>query len=438
MSRTSEALAALVKNWEVLKSARPGEGDFSSFGYPMTYESFDELFRRWESILTILDEKGYWSNSPEVAVADGPMAAQLNELSGLVVNAPNNGVHWMLSNRFIETANSLQQQLSGLTRHQATLNKEVARILVERSAESLDDIVSAARSAKKVISLGKESSDNAQRIAEATSAVEAATALAEATNLRFATLAKEADDNTIAVKDDKAVVKKARDEIADLKKIADKREKELEERIQKIDAQLTETETSATNAYKSVEEALRQVRNQGLAKSFQDRSNSLQVERIFWTVAFAASALGLLAIAIIFAVELSTMTYEALLVHLLRKIGLAAPLVWLGWYSARQTGRISRVQEDYEYKAASALAFQSYKDEVKLGGDPEMEKKLLEHAITTFGENPVRLYDTHASEPVTPLQAAIKELPPEKIAAILASLGEQSLKAKFWPFGGGK
>src|SRR5690606_29078244 len=124
------------------------------------------------------------------------------------------------------------------------------------------------------------------------------------------------------------------------------------------------------------------------------------------------------------------MTYENLTVYLLQKIGLAAPLIWLGWYSARQVGRISRVQEDYEYKAASALAFQSYKEEVKLGGDPEMEKKLLEIAIRTFGENPVRLYENHASEPVTPLQAAIKELPPEKIAAILAVMGEQTLKSK--------
>lgn len=61
---------------------------------------------------------------------------------------------------------------------------------------------------------------------------------------------------------------------------------------------------------------------------------------------------------------------------------------------------------------------------------------LLEHAIKTFGENPVRLYEHHQNEPVTPVQAAIKELPPEKIAAILAAIGEQSLKAKFWPFGG--
>jgi hypothetical protein len=137
----------------------------------------------------------------------------------------------------------------------------------------------------------------------------------------------------------------------------------------------------------------------------------------------------------VFTIELSAMTYEAAAVLFLRKIGLVAPVVWLGWYSARQVGRISRVQEDYEYKAASALAFQAYKEEARLGGDPEMEKKLLDHAIRTFGDNPVRLYENHTSEPVTPLQAAIKELPPEKIAAILAAVGEQSLKAKFWPFG---
>ena len=33
------------------------------------------------------------------------------------------------------------------------------------------------------------------------------------------------------------------------------------------------------------------------------------------------------------------------------------------------------------------------------------------------------------------IQAAIKELPPEKIAAVLAAIGEQSIKSKLWPFG---
>lgn len=435
MSKSSEALAALNKNWEALKLSRPTEGDFSSFGYPLTYDSMDELFKRWESVLSVLDEKGYWNSSPEVAIADGPLAAQLNDLSGLVVNAPHQGIPWLLSNRFIEASNNVQMQLSAITRHQASINKEVAKILVERSAENIDEIVNAARSARKVISLGKESTENAQKIAEATTAIEAASALAEATNSRFATLAKEADDNTIIVKDDKASVKKARDEIDALKKAADTRERELEERIKAVDAQLAATDEYAKNAYKSVEAAMRKARDQGLAQSFQDRSNNLQFERKLWTYGFAGSALILVVIAVVFAIDLTSMTFESLAVHLLRKIGLAAPMIWVGWYSARQIGRISRVQEDYEYKAASALAFQSYKDEAKIGSDPEMERKLLEHAIKTFGENPVRLYDNHADDTVSPLQAAIKQLPPDKIAAILAAVGEQSLKAKFWPFG---
>lgn len=435
MSKSTDALTAFLNNWEQLKKQRPAEGDFATYGYPLSYASMDELFGRWKQTLATLDDKGYWNTSPEVGIADAPLASQINNLSSLVSSAMSNGVSWLLSAQFLDSAHTTQSQLSALTRRQASLNKEVAKLLEDRSAGDMERIIAAAEDATKILDLGKEVEENAKKISDATSAISSANELAESTNARLAELAKQADDNTIVVNDDKASIKKSHAEVAELKKQAIERENELAQRIGEIDALLAETDDSAKKAYKSVEDALRKVRDQGLAKSFQDRSNNLQFERKLWTYGFAGSAIILLTVAIIFAVELSSMTYESLLVHLLRKIGLAAPIIWLGWYSARQVGRIARVQEDYEYKAASALAFQSYKDEAKLGGDPELEKKLLDHAIKTFGENPVRLYENHLSEPVSPVQAAIKELPPEKIAAILAALGEQSLKAKFWPFG---
>ena len=432
MSKSNDALTALLKNWDGLQSARPTESEFSTFGYPLSYGSMDELFKRWKSTLSVLDEKSYWNTSPEVGIADGPLAAQINELSGLVINASGNGVNWLLSNRFLDVANNIQNQISAITSKQVSLNKEAAKLLIERSTQSLDEIISAAKAAKSVIALEKESESNAQKIANATSAIESANALVESTNARIGELAQESKSSATTVQEKRKSIEQSYAEISELKNSALAREAILASRAEMIDGQLLETESNAKSALKSVEEALRKVRDQGLAHSFQSRSNSLQTERIVWTVSFVLSTGALLWIAILFAVELSSMTYESLLVHLLRKVGLAAPLIWLGWYSARQVGRISRVQEDYEYKAASALAFQSYKDEAKLGGDPEMEKRLLDHAIRTFGENPVRLYDGHANDPVTPLQAAIGQLPPEKIAAIMAAFGDQTIKSRMW------
>ncbi|WP_210131894.1 hypothetical protein [Stenotrophomonas rhizophila] len=435
MSKSSSALSAFLENWERLKSSRPAEGDFSTFGYPLSYGSMDELFARWHQIIEILDEKGYWTSSPEVGIADAPLAGQLNNLSSLVVGAVSNGVSWLLSAQFLDLAHNVQSQLSVLTRRQAALNKSVAKLLEARSAEEMEEIVAAARDAKSIRDIWDEVENYSKKISEASEGIATASEQAKLASAQMAVLQKEASESSIVVGEDKASIQKSHAEVAELKRLAIEREKELERRATEVSGMLDTTEELAKHAYKSVEDALKMVRDQGLAKSFQDRSNSLQAERRLWTIGFAGAALVLLTIAIVFSVELPSVTYEALLVHLLRKIGLAAPLVWVGWYASKQVGRIARVQEDYEYKAASALAFQSYKEEAKLGADPELEKRLLDHAIKTFGENPVRLYEHHDSEPVSPLQAAIKELPPEKIAAILAAVGEQSVKAKFWPLG---
>lgn len=435
MSKSNDALTAFLTNWDNLKRDRPTERDFSPYGHPLSYESMDELFGRWKTMLRLLDDKGYWSTSPEVAISDAPLAALINDLSSITQNGRQHGVNWLLSNRFLDVSHHVQLQLSAIARKQAGLNREVAKLLEKRSTETLDEILAAAKAAKSVIALEATSAQDAKKIADATAGIEAANALSESTNSRLATLASESDAHAKSVKENQKIIEQALSVIASMKNAADTREQELAGRVEELNAQIKLTDESAKSAFKSVEDALRAARDQGLAHSFQSRSNRLQTERRVWTLIFGGSAVILAALAMVFAVELPRLDYEALAVLLLRKIGLAAPVIWLGWYSARQVGRISRVQEDYEYKAASALAFQSYKDEAKLGGDPAMEKKLLEHAITTFGENPVRLYEHHTQEPVTPLQAAIKDLPPEKVAAILAAVGEQTLKAKFWSLG---
>lgn len=439
MSKSSDALTSLLANWDQLKKQRPTESDFTPHGYPLVnYETMDELFARWNATLNILDEKGYWSTSPEMAVADAPLATIINDLSGLINSARNNGISWMLSSRFLDVSNNIQQQLSALTRRQTSVNKEMAKLLAARSAESADVITKAARSAKQIIDLGKVAEENAARITATTMSLESTNTLVDSINSDLAMLAKAASENASTVSNEKEAVTRLMNEINTQKQQALVREIELTNRAASLDKQINDIQNKTTAAYESVTKALRAARNQGLAASFQDRSTTLRTERFIWVAIFLLAVSGLITLAIHFSTAMDVFTYEALIVNLLRKIGLAAPVVWIGWYSARQVGRISRVQEDYEYKAASALAFLSYKDEAKLGGDEEMHKKLLGHAINTFGENPVRLYEDHANDPVSPIQAAIKELPPEKIAQILAAVGEQTIKSKFWPFGSGK
>ncbi|MBT2747149.1 MULTISPECIES: hypothetical protein [unclassified Lysobacter] len=274
MSKSTDALTAFLSNWEQLKERRPAEGDFGTYGYPLSYASMDELFGRWKQTLATLDDRGYWTTSPEVGIADAPLAAQLNNLSSLVSSAASNGVSWLLSAQFLDVSHNVQSQLSALTRRQASLNKEVAKLLADRSAESMESVVAAATAAKRILDLSVQVEGNAKQIAEATTTIESANALAESTNTRLATLAKEADDNTIIVNESKSSIDKSNVEVAELKKQAVKREGELAKRVEEIDKFLADTDESAKKAYKSVEDALRKVRDQGLAKSFPPAADS--------------------------------------------------------------------------------------------------------------------------------------------------------------------
>ena len=95
---------------------------------------------------------------------------------------------------------------------------------------------------------------------------------------------------------------------------------ELKGQIAETRAAAVSADDISKQAIESVKKALRDVRAQGLAGAFQSRSDKLLVERRLWILAFIGSAAVLGLLAIIFVAELTTVTYESLTIHLLRKI----------------------------------------------------------------------------------------------------------------------
>src|SRR6185437_1707900 len=110
--------------------------------------------------------------------------------------------------------------------------------------------------------------------------------------------------------------------------------------------------------------------------------------------------------------------------RLLIELPLVIPIVWLGWYSAKRVGRVSRLVQDYEYKAATALAFESYKHEATLLGSDELSGQLLATAIKNFGDNPVRLLDGSDKDHGHPLEAIVDMLKDKKAAERLLAIIE--------------
>lgn len=425
MSASSDTLKSYLIGWEALKKQRPSEHDFTPFGYPnLTYEHLDQVFTRWATVFEALEAKGAWITSPEAALADRPIANMLTDLTGLVNGAMNNGVNWMAASGFVQKVLDVQAQVTNLSSRRISISRELAKDLATKGQDEIERILAAEKAARQIAGLTDKVSGDAEAVQRDASAV--SLALENTKNLT-----EELTGLQTKVKSAAESVEKHQEEIGAVLKLTSELQTAAEERDEKLRTYVDETtdklhamQAKADEGFESVTKALRAARDQGLAGAFQSRSNNLLAERRIWTIVFIGAIAVLAALAIVFAVNLEKMTYEFLIVSILRKFALAAPAVWLGWYAAKQIGRIGRVQEDYEYKAASALAFQSYKDEVKFSGDSELLKQLLATAITTFGDNPVRLYADPQGDSVSPLEDALKKLPPDKIGEFMAALAK--------------
>lgn len=148
-----------------------------------------------------------------------------------------------------------------------------------------------------------------------------------------------------------------------------------------------------------------------MAASFITRKAELNWPLGLWVGVFILSIIGLVSISAYYLIpSLSAGKWEEAFVHL----PLTAPLIWLGWFSAKQYGYTVRLREDYAYKVASAMAFEGYKREAE-ETDDELKKKLLDTAINNLSDNPLRVYSGHENH-ASPLHEILeRSLKDEKL-----------------------
>lgn len=134
----------------------------------------------------------------------------------------------------------------------------------------------------------------------------------------------------------------------------------------------------------------------GLASAFAQRVGQLEATKWIWAVVFLGSIAALVYLGYK-VLDLPHSDSEAFWRDLLRRLPLAAPAVWLGWFSAIQFGNTLRVQEDYAFKATSK-AFAGYRDHMdhmaSVSGEEGSSAMALlaNRTIEILAREPLRLF----------------------------------------------
>jgi hypothetical protein len=388
----------------------------------MGYPAFSDLFQGWMESLEQIQSKAKWLETADAQAADVIITRWVNEIVGLVAQAQGNGVAWLLQTSFFERIANVSNLLATTIFKRVSVAREIAKDFEREGIAELGKIIEYAPAAQELARTKAESDKAAERIKEAATKAKSSYEELDGTIERLNKLKQEVVDAHKTVTEANAEVGVLHTDVVAFRGQAEIKAGELERRIAELTSAVDGATQSTSDAIGRLNRVLVDARKQGLAGAFTERGKKIFFERAAWGAAFIA-AVGLLAVVSIkFAAAIDTLTYEALGVALLRRVALAAPLVWIGWYAATQLGRLGRVQEDYEYKAATALAFQSYKSEVETMGSSDLTASLLKNAIETFGENPVRLYDHAKHDPVTPTEDLIKRLESDGSFSLLKRL----------------
>ena len=170
----------------------------------------------------------------------------------------------------------------------------------------------------------------------------------------------------------------------------------------------------------------------GMASSFDSRKTELAKQLNIWQFVFVG-AIALIVVAV-WKFILPTLSAENTHIpEILAELGIVSPLVWLGWFAAKQYGYTSKIKEDYAFKAAAAMAYEGHKKAAR-ETDPDLESLLLEFSLFNMSQNPIRLYgngDMHGT-PLHEFTSQVLEKFPKfkKISASAPTVGSLEVSSQ--------
>lgn len=179
---------------------------------------------------------------------------------------------------------------------------------------------------------------------------------------------------------------------SEIARIAD----EKDERVSEYEKTLEELTDEYRKLKTKITELLPEATGVGLAKSFSARKEALKWPMIGYLVLFIVSIIGFLLFGLwaLFAKDITTI--EDFFKFALERSPIIVGLILLEEFARRQFHSITKLEEDYAYKASISIAFDGYKKAMMDidGGDVDsLAKDLSKNVIETLNQRPGRLID---------------------------------------------
>ena len=182
----------------------------------------------------------------------------------------------------------------------------------------------------------------------------------------------------LSIDSNKSKLEHSINELGELKK---SKEEELKVIIEEFD-----------DEKEKIKDILGDANRASMAQSFLDRKKELNTpiyNSAFWRNVGLVLMSGLILIILI--VEWNQESFDYF--RFFSRLPVVMLLLWLVWSNSQRNNHLIRVQEEYAYKAAVAIAFEGYQRKVDEINDVDLKKLLLELSVTNMGNNPVNLFD---------------------------------------------
>ena len=201
--------------------------------------------------------------------------------------------------------------------------------------------------------------------------------------------------------------------------------KDISDKVPEFEGKRDQVLGQCDSVLNKAKESLEASARAGLAVSFSNQAKVYDKPRNLWLTTFVLALLAMVLMALCKTLpDIQEKNGIERLYVFITDIPLVLPFVWLAWFSALRFSQLGRFKEDYNFKVATALALDGYRRQAE-GMSPQLEEKLLDLAITNFGENPLRLMTKDSAKDAHPLAGAFDD---KTIAEIIKALSDKVRK----------